>query len=107
MGIFKKLEKILFRPPSKADRAIYLYVQCDRCGEKLLARVDSWNELTPEYGGKGDEPTSYFCRKVLIGEKLCYQPIELQLSFDKNHKLVSKEIQGGKFITQEEYNQGD
>ena len=107
MGIFRKLGNILFRPPSKADRAIYLYVQCDRCGEKLRARVDTWNELTPEYGVKNDEPTTYYCRKVLIGEKLCYQPIELQLSFDKNHKLVSQEIQGGKFISQEAYNQGD
>jgi hypothetical protein len=44
---------------------------------------------------------------VLIGEKLCYQPIELRLTFDKNHKLVSQEIHGGKFIDEGEYNQVD
>jgi hypothetical protein len=107
MNLLKKLGNIIPQPPSKADRAIYLYVQCNRCGEKLRARVDSWNELTPEYDGKSDEPTSFFCRKVLIGEKLCYQPIELRLTFDKNHKLVSQEIHGGKFIDEGEYNQVD
>jgi hypothetical protein len=107
MNIFKKLGNIIPKPPSKEDRALYLYVQCNQCGEKLRARVDSWNELTPEYDGKSDEPTSYFCRKVLIGENLCYQQIELRLTFDKNHKLVSQEIQGGKFIDQEAYTQAN
>ncbi len=107
MSIFKKLGNIIPKPPAKEDRALYFYVQCSRCGEKLRARVDTWNELTPEYGEKSDEPTSFFCRKVLIGEKLCFQPIELHLTFDKNHKLVSQEIQGGKYIDQEAYNQED
>jgi hypothetical protein len=107
MNILKKLGKIIPQAPTRADRAVYLYVQCDRCGEKLRARVDSWNELTPEYDGKSDDPTSYFCRKVLIGEKQCYQPIELRLRFDKSHKLVSQEIQGGKFIDQKEYTPKD
>ena len=107
MSFLKKLGSIIPKPPSKEDRAIYLYVQCDRCGEKLRARVDTWNELTPEYDGKSDKPSSFFCRKVIIGEKLCYQPIEMRLTFDKNHKLVSQEIQGGKFIDQEAYNQAN
>lgn len=82
---------------------MYLYVQCAKCGEKLKARVDIWNELTPDYDGSSDNATSYFCRKVLVGEKQCYQPIELRLKFDKNHKLVEKIILGGKFIEQVDY----
>ena len=82
---------------------MFLYVQCIRCGEKLRARVDIWNELTPEFEGAAETATSYHCRKVLIGENKCYQPIELRLKFDKNHKLVEKTILGGKFIEEAEY----
>jgi hypothetical protein len=82
---------------------MYFYVQCSKCGEKLKARVDIWNELTPDYAGNSDNASSYFCRKVLVGEKQCYQPIELRLKFDKNHKLVDKSIMGGKFIEMGEY----
>jgi len=105
MTIFKKLGKLLASPSPKTDRAMYLYVQCSKCGEKLRARVDIWNELTPEFDGKSDDPLFYHCRKVLIGEKTCYQPIELRLKFDRNHKLFEKTISGGKYIDQAEFSQ--
>ena len=105
MSILKKLGRILSSPPPKTDRAMYLYVQCSKCGEKLRARVDVWNELTPEFDGKSDDPAFYHTRKVLIGEKTCYQPIELQLKFDKNHKLIEKNISGGKYIEKAEFSQ--
>jgi hypothetical protein len=108
MNILKKLSKIISSSPSpKTDRALYLYVQCNKCDEKLRARVDVWNELTPDYDGKSDNATSYFCRKVLVGEKTCYQPIELRLRFDKNHKLVEKTIIGGKYIDGAEFTNVD
>jgi hypothetical protein len=104
MNILKKLGKIISSPPSpRTDRSQYLYVQCNKCGEKLRARVDIWNELTQEYDGNSDSAVSYFCRKVLVGEKLCYQPIELRLKFDKNHKLVEQNIIGGKYIDEAEF----
>ena len=107
MNILKSLRKALSSPPPRTQRAMYLYVQCSKCGEKLRARVDVWNELTPEYNGKSDDAVSYFCRKVLVGEKQCYQPIELKLKFDRNHKLTEKNIMGGKFIEQDEYESGN
>ncbi len=103
MPILDRLRKLLASPPPRTERAMYLYVQCSKCGEKLRARVDIWNELTPEYDGKSDDAASFFCRKVLVGEKQCYQPIELRLKFDKSHKLVDKTILGGRFIEQAEF----
>ena len=101
MSVLKKLGKIFSATPSSdKSRIVYLYVQCSRCGEKLQARVDTWNELTPDYDGNSDDPSSYFCRKVLVGEKLCFQPIELSLTFDKNRKLTDQKISGGKYIEQ-------
>jgi len=107
MGIFKNLRKVLSSPTPRTERAMYLYVQCSKCGEKLKARVDIWNELTPEYDGKHDDANSYYCRKVLVGEKQCYQPIELSLKFDKNHKLIDKTILGGTFIEQDKFEAGN
>ena len=66
-----------------------------------------WNELTPEYEGSSENATSFQCRKVLVGEKRCYQPIELKLKFNKNHKLIDQQIFGGKFIEEEEFNLQD
>jgi len=103
MSLLKRLGKILSPPAASTQRALYLYVQCDRCGEKLRARVDLWNELTPEYGEKGEDPISFHCRKVLVGENLCFQPIELSLKFDKGHRPVDKQIKGGKYIDEEEF----
>ena len=65
--------------------------------------MDTWNELTPDYEGNSDNPSTYFCRKVLVGEKLCFQPVELSLTFDKNRKLVKQGISGGKYIDQAEF----
>ncbi|NJD57968.1 MAG: hypothetical protein C3F13_17070 [Anaerolineales bacterium] len=102
MSFLKSFSNIFSTKPSEAERALYLYVQCNKCGEKLRARVDIYSELSPDYKGS-DKPASYYCRKVLVGEKQCYQPIELILKFDKNHKLVNQQISGGKFVTRDEF----
>lgn len=58
MNILKKFSKILSSPPPRTERAMYLYMQCNKCGEKLRARVDVWNELTPEYDENKDNAAS-------------------------------------------------
>jgi hypothetical protein len=103
MSFLKSFTKIFASKPTGTERSKYLYVQCNKCGEMLRARVDIYSELSPDYEGGSDTPASYFCRKVLIGEKQCYQPIELRLKFDKNHKLVDQQISGGKYISEDEF----
>ena len=97
MSIFKKLF-------SKADTGRYLrlYAKCDRCGEILEARIDMYNDLSVEYGD-GGKSESYICRKVLIGSKRCYIPIEIKLTFDSKKNLADKQISAGSFVTEEEF----
>lgn len=97
MRFFKRLGKIFAPPPRNSERALYIDVVCNKCGEVLKARVDLWNELSSEFEG-GDDASSYHCRKVLVGENKCYQPIELRLEFDRHHRLVKREISGGRFL---------
>jgi hypothetical protein len=89
-----------------------VYVQCQRCGETIRGRVDLLNDLSIDYGvveGEDGETTApsdevrYFCRKGLIGEQRCYQTVEIELTFDKNHRLIDQKIKGGKFIEEEEF----
>jgi len=103
MSFLKKLTGIFSPSSPKAEEGVYwIYVQCNRCGEKLRARVNLFNDLSVDYG-EGEVAKAYYCRKVIIGEKLCFQPIEVTLSFDSNYKLVDQQISGGKLISKENY----
>jgi hypothetical protein len=102
MSFFKKLSG-LFSTPAHSDSGIYwIYVRCNRCGEAIRARVNLYNDLTPDYEEGG---TTYFCRKVLIGDSLCFQRIEVSLTFDQNRKLTDRQVIGGRFIEEADYSQ--
>lgn len=95
MKLIKKLVN-LFDGSSK-NSAYWITVQCGRCGEVIQTRIDLNNDLSVEYG-EGEKDSTYFCRKVLIGKKGCYLPVEVELKFDSRRNLVEKQIKGGKFV---------
>ena len=95
MGFFKKLGK-LFNPRMDSDQWVqWVSVKCNRCGEQIRSRIDLRNDLSINYGEDGS-PT-YFTRKLLIGEGHCFQRIKVELTFDKDRKLMDRQISGGKF----------
>lgn len=99
MSIFKKISEF-FSPtgPRKApDYSSYITVRCNRCGEIIQARIDLRNDLSIDYGETASG-NMYYCRKVLIGEQRCYQPIEVKLTYDSRHKLIERQITGGEFV---------
>lgn len=99
MGLLKKLGD-LFNPRSQSDRWVHwVSVKCNRCGEHIRARVDLRNDLSINYSEDGS-PT-YFTRKVLMGEGHCFQQIEVELTFDKDRQLTSRQISGGTFVDEE------
>src|SRR4030067_2333129 len=100
MGLFKKLAQMFTPSERDEERAYWLYVQCSRCGEKIRARVDLHNDLSPLYPGTG---VYYFSRKVLIGQQRCFQKVEVEMNFDENRRLTERKISGGSYITEEEF----
>ena len=95
MSFFKKIAQFVSPP---ADSNIYwVYTKCNRCGENLRARVNLSNDLSINYG-EGGEKSTYFCRKILIGEQQCFQRVEVELTFDHNRRLINRQVTGGKFI---------
>jgi hypothetical protein len=102
MSFLKNLRS-LFSAPTGDRRSLWLYVKCEKCGEILKGRVDLHNDLSAQYNQSGSE-SSYYCRKVFIGSNRCYRPIEVELTFDKNRRLVNEEIKGGVFVGEEDFN---
>ena len=98
--VLKRLASLFSPRPSQ--REFFFYVQCQQCGEVLRGRVDLFNELSVEYNERG-EPESYFTRKVLVGAKRCYRPIEVELTFDRNRTLLNQEVKGGRAVSVSEY----
>lgn len=99
MGLWKKFSS-LFAGGGEAD-VLWLYVRCDVCGEVIASRINLANDPSPTYEG-GDR--AFYLHKTLIGSRRqCYRPIEVELTFDANRRLTSQEVQGGTFVTREEF----
>lgn len=101
MGIFEKISRIFSSYNSGDEAGYWIYVRCDRCGEKLSSRVNLYNDLSVNYDGAKDQ--TYLCRKTIVGRQACFERIDIKLIFDKRRKLYDKEITGGTFIEEGEY----
>ena len=97
MGLLKKIARLFTMPSPGASSTLIVTVRCNKCGETIQGRINLNNDLSVEYGEVENE-TRYICRKVLIGEGRCYQPLEINLTFDQNRKIIDRKIKGGTFI---------
>lgn len=102
LGFIKKLSSLFSSTDVNDPHGYRIYVRCNRCGEKIQTRIDLRNDLSPEYGDK-EKDLFYYCRKVLIGQKLCFQQVEVHLKFNQMRELLEQEISGGNFIDEEEF----
>jgi hypothetical protein len=91
----------LFKYPG-SDRNYWFFVRCNHCNEILKGRLDLYNHLSIQYGDV-EKDNTYYCRKVMIGGNRCYKPIEVEFTFDSSKKLINRQINGGQFVTEEEY----
>ena len=92
MNFFKNL----FSPPRPTGTFYPFSVECKRCSETIHGQVNVNNEPSLELDEKG---MAYFiCRKVLIGNGQCFQPIEVVFKFDQGRRVISREINGGEFV---------
>jgi hypothetical protein len=95
MSFLKRLAGF-FSPPAAHGPHYELEVVCNRCGEVITCSINLNNDLSIVYGATEND-SSYFCRKVVIGEQRCFQQIEIELTFDRNRRLMERKIKGGKF----------
>lgn len=102
MDFIKKLNKLLSASSEKDGDALWIYVRCAGCGEKLRTRIRLNNDLSIDFG-EGENQDIYICRKTLVGNQQCFRRIEIQLTFNSNRKIIGREIVGGEFISVEEF----
>jgi hypothetical protein len=101
--VFRALQN-LFKgaPRESSDGGIYYYVRCGKCGEAIRVRIDRNNDLAQEFEGSGDHPSGYGATKGVVG-KTCFRQMSVTINFDGGRREVSRSIDGGDFITREEF----
>jgi hypothetical protein len=90
------LKKLFSSPPSNPGKFYDFSVKCKRCGEIIHGQVNVNNDPSVEYDEQGKP--YYICRKVLIGDKLCFQQIEVNFKFNEQRGLLDRQISGGEFV---------
>jgi hypothetical protein len=83
-----------------ADNALHLYVRCSRCGAPVHVRVHAYNDLAVEYND--DDVAGYTLHKEIMDSK-CFRLIQADITFDRNRREQGRTIEGGEFISREEY----
>ena len=87
--------------PSASDGAIHLYVRCDRCGAPVHVRVDPRNDLVIEYGDD-EEAAGYRLFKEIMDSR-CFRLMRAEIAYDRARREIDRQLEGGQFITEEEY----
>lgn len=89
------------RPGGSASRMLNIYVLNRRCNEPVAGTVDLFNELSQSE----DSSYSYYTRKVLhtSGERRCFGQVEVEIWFNQNKEPVHHAVEGGRWLTAEEY----
>lgn len=100
MSIFKRIAN-LFSGGRPTERMLPIYAYSNRCREAVAGSVDLFNELSLQ--DEGDH--AYYVRKVLhtSGENRCFDQVEVALWFDKNKRVAAQEVSGGRWLTEEEF----
>lgn len=93
----------LFGGGAPIDGAIHLYVRCNRCNAPVHVRVDPRNDLTIEYGDD-ENPSGYRLIKEIMDSR-CFRLMRAEITYDPAKREISREIEGGTFVTREEYDQ--
>ena len=78
------------------ESALWLYVRCAKCGAKVRVRISLVHDLS-----QADEG-GYFLHKEIMDSQ-CHQLMHAELRFDEARRVVSRELSGGEFISEEEW----
>jgi len=97
MGFFKKIfgggEK---KPSEYVDkRGVYFYVRCDNCGTVVKLRADKEYDLERQDNG-------FVWHKTVVDNR-CFQSMPTVVVLDANYEVVSTEISGGEYVTEQNF----
>jgi hypothetical protein len=93
----------LFSSSQPDDGAIHLYVRCERCSSVVHVRINPRNDLTIEYSDD-ETPSGYRLIKEIMDSR-CFRVMRAEVTYDSSRRELSRKLEGGTFITREEYEQ--
>jgi hypothetical protein len=100
MGFLKRIINSVFKSGSGEIRdpdGIYLYIKCDHCGAPVRVRADKRHDLQRDY----DSGELILRKEVMDGA--CFSLIQTTTRFDAGFRIIDQQIEGGEFISFEEY----
>lgn len=77
-------------------RGVYFYVRCDNCRTIVKLRADKEYDLARQGDG-------FVWHKTIVDNR-CFRSIPTVVVLDGNYQVVSAEISGGEYVTEEAYN---
>lgn len=90
------LRRLFSRSPRReADNALWLRVQCERCGEVIDLRVDRRYDVASNLLDPGEGGPAYTMHKDVVGDR-CFRRIGVTLGFDRRFNIVEQDIRGGR-----------
>jgi hypothetical protein len=97
MGLLDKLSSLFgVKGAGGGDDAIHIYVECERCKSRVHVRLDRRHDISLREDGR------YYVRKEIMDSK-CFRLMAAEITFDSAYRVHSQEIQGGRFLTQAEF----
>jgi hypothetical protein len=85
---------------SQEQGVLWLHARCGRCGAKVRVRINLINDLSL------DDEGGFILRKEMLDDQ-CFQLMRAELHFDGKRRELLRHIEGGEFITRDEYETSD
>lgn len=100
MKLLKRLRRLVGGEGRPRDPdGIYFYVRCGRCGQKLKVRADRRFDLVQDLDEGG-----YVLHKEMM-DGTCFSLMYATVRFDDDKRIILQEVEGGEFISEEEFHQ--
>jgi len=99
MGIFDKIKDV-FSGGGNDGKLVEVYVEDDKCGNQMKLIFRKSYDIQRVY--EDDREASFEINKVVICDN-CYNKINLHLEFDKSYNIINQEVEDGKLISEEEF----
>ncbi|HEX2987160.1 MAG TPA: hypothetical protein VHS06_03210 [Chloroflexota bacterium] len=103
MGLLDRVRSFFSDVSSGEVYVMYIYIRCKRCGEPIRLRMDRRFDLELEFGET--LVSGFVANKDILGRK-CSNLIRVHVEYDSSHRQKNRDIEGGQFITREEYEAG-
>lgn len=100
----RALQRAFIRPAGEKSPAhpALLYVKCIKCGSIFRVGVNMRTDVMNNYADPDSDMPAYSLKKDAMDSR-CFNPIRIAIHYDHQMREISRQIQGGEFVTREQY----